>query len=181
MPQVQRHSLAELTPEQVRSIVSLRVEVWPKEKRLGELIDAFTRGREGTDGQEFFIVWNHDEAIAQAEIFPRTIGTANGDMLVMALAGVCVSPGRQGEGLGRTVVREAFRQVDAGGYPISLFQTGVPDFYRKLGAATVHNEFRDGTNRDAPESSPWWEPHIMIYPGNAVWPAGLIDLNGRGY
>jgi predicted N-acetyltransferase YhbS len=128
-----------------------------------------------------FVVWDGGQAIAHARTFPRTIRSRSGDITLMGLAGVCVMPERRGEGLGRDVVRKAFERVDRGDFPVSLFQTTVPDFYTGLGAKAIANRFVNSRNTDDPEANPWWDPHIMIYPADAVWPDGTIDLNGSGY
>lgn len=126
------------------------------------------------------IIWDEERALAAALIFPRTIASQMGELEVMALAGVCTHPNHRGRGLGAQLIDAAFREVDDGHYRVSLFQTGVPDFYRRWGAATVTNEFWDSTRAD-PNENPWWDEHIMIYPGDFPWPEGKIDLRGGGY
>jgi hypothetical protein len=71
--------------------------------------------------------------------------------------------------------------VDGGEFPVALFQTAVPDFYTRLGSRSVSNRFVNSRNSEDPEANPWWDPNIMIYPADAAWPMGTIDLNGSGY
>jgi GNAT superfamily N-acetyltransferase len=107
--------------------------------------------------------------------------TEAGELPVMALSGVCVAEPFRGLGIGAALVRSAFERVDQGEFPVSLFQTTVPDFYRKLGAVAVDNVFRNSRNEADPEASPWGDEEIMIYPRHFDWPKGIIDLNGPGY
>jgi len=126
------------------------------------------------------IIWEAGKPIAAAQTFARTIHFAGQSLTVLALARVCAEPTQQGRGLGAQIVRRAFEPVDSGRYALSLYQTGVPGFYEKLGAKRVDNEFFNA-KADNPDESPWWNDYIMIYPGIADWPAGRIDLNGPGY
>jgi predicted N-acetyltransferase YhbS len=140
---------------------------------------------------ETFAVFAPDgRALAHAWTFPREIATASGRLRVLALAGVCSDPEVRGAGLGRAVVLAAFARIEACGCALSLFQTGVPDFYAKLGSRLVHNRFFDSlyvppapgarpTNGTRDE--PWWNPHVMIHPAGASWPDGSIDLLGPGW
>ncbi len=118
----------------------------------------------------------HGELLAYAASFRRTILGAGGRREVLALAGVKSHPGHRGRGFGVAVVRAAFARVDAR-LDACLFQTGVPVFYRKLGARALDNPF---VNR-ACDARAFWEPHAMIWPASAAWPAGEIDLNGEGW
>ena len=61
-----------------------------------------------------------------------------------------------------------------------LFQTGVPDFYRQLGAARVRNRFINSLAED-PRANPWWDEHVMIHPGDYPWPQGVVDLQGGAF
>lgn len=156
----------------------------PKTESLEERVE-----RVVADGnpvyRDLFVVWDGNVALANAIVFKRTIATARGLLDVMALAAVCSSPARRGEGLGALVVSEAFKEVDSGRYPVSLFQTGVPGFYEKLGARAVDNVFVNSlyapSDRHGAPNAPWWEPHVMIYPAAYDWPEGKIDLLGAGY
>ena len=79
------------------------------------------------------------------------------------------------------IVQEAFKRVDQGEFPVSLFQTTLPQFYEKLGAVEVKNRFVNSKNNDAPNANPWTDDHVMIYGNNSLWPEGQIDLNGKDY
>ena len=79
------------------------------------------------------------------------------------------------------IARSAFERVDSQLFPISLFQTGVPNFYLKLGARVIDNRFVNSKNKAAPNENPWWDTSVMIYPSSYEWTEGTIDLNGSGY
>lgn len=178
---VSTHRTGELNHEKVLRVARLLRHVWPRStKTLDYFVSLIAdESPERADGKSH-VVWEDEDPIAFAHTFRRTIRFAEGAMDVMALARVCVHPDRQGRGLGAALVRKAFASVDSGVYRVALFQTEIPDFYRKLGAVTVDNAFRDGTADDA-TASPWWDDNIMIYPGVPDWPAGMIDLNGPAY
>jgi predicted N-acetyltransferase YhbS len=182
---------ANLTEAQALAIVTLVNSVWPTpDKALTELVQELRgSGREmaaigsekTSEARLHFVVWEEDRAIAHAVTFPREISTPRAALSAMGLASVCVDPDRRGQGLGAAVARSAFQLVDGGSFPLSLFQTGVPGFYIKLGARTVTNRFVNSANAADPERNPWWEKYVMIYPAHYAWPEGTVDLNGPGY
>ncbi len=185
---VSQYKHHELTEDQVKAIVSLTNMIWPnKDKSLAELIaDASKRREENTHNllnnrTTHFVIWEGEKAIAHSRTFPRTIFTENGPLEVMALASVCVLPEKRGKDFGKAVVENAFEQINRGEFSVSLFQTGVPKFYEKLGCRGVSNSFFNSQNRDNPNANPFWDVTIMIYPAAFNWPSGKIDLNGPGY
>lgn len=174
----------ELKRAQVRGLLLLQDRVWPKPEEIARPIEARIDSYYAhTPGNyEILLIESGGELLAHAEIFPRTVRTSNGEMEVMALASVCTPPDRRGEGYGRRIVRKALEQVDNGRFSVSLFQTGVPEFYAKLGAREVFNTFINSKGLDGVDHAPWWNPHRMIYPAHfAGWPDGGIDLLGPGY
>jgi predicted N-acetyltransferase YhbS len=125
-----------------------------------------------------FIIGEGDKPVlAHARIFRREIFTSQGPLLVGALAMVCVHPDYRGRGWGAAVVRAAFDFLPELSTQVALFQTGVPQFYEKLGSRIIHNRF---FNSDKP-GNPFWDKCEMIYPAAFAWPEGDIDLNGPGY
>jgi predicted GNAT family N-acyltransferase len=182
--QLTRKPYKELSRHQVENLLRLQDMVWPKPEKIArpmaDRVDSYFSDCD--EEYEIFLLEDGDTLLAHAEIFPRTILTSAGKMLVMALASVCSPPDRRGEGYGKRIVQAAFGQVDNGRFFLSLFQTRVPDFYEKLGARKVLNTFINSKGKDGVDFSPWWNPHAMIYPGAFVqWPAGEIDLLGPGY
>lgn len=165
------------TPDEMRAIAELVNATWPREAPVPGTRATPPREQDKTH----VTIWDGDMLVAHAAFFPRTVRHVAGELVVMALAGVCVPKDRRGAGLGRKAVLEAFRDVDTGLFRVSLFQTTVPDFYRRLGAVVVGNRFGNGRNASDPGKTPWWDPYVMIYPAWAGWPAGDIDLNGPGY
>lgn len=191
MYQVWEYLDSDLTDGQIWAIARLMNEVWPSESRtLAEIVEAWRaeigerKGGAVEDAQKQyarFVIWEGEKAIAHASTFPRQIYTPQGAITVMGLGGVCVDANRRGEGLGAAVMRPAFERVDRGLFPLSLYQTGVPGFYEKLGAKLVYNQFINSKNSDDPQKNPWWDTHVMIYPAHYEWADGTIDLNGFGY
>jgi hypothetical protein len=186
MSDVSIHTDANLTSERIEAFVRLVTDVWPsKDKTFQERLNQYVGWVEHNRRTGFevvtFAVWDGDRAIAHARTFSRLVHTQAGDLTVMGLAGVCAASDRRLEGLGKAVVLKAFERVARGEFPLSLFQTGIPDFYRKLGSRCVENRFVNTLNTEHPDDNPWWDPHIMIYPADGDWPEGTIDLNGPGY
>lgn len=172
------------TREQVRSIVDLLNRVWPDPRRgVGELVEDFIRRSRLPERapNERVVIWEGTRPLALADSYGRRIITSAGELEVQALNSVCVDPDFRGLGLGREAVLAAFARIGRGDFPLALFQTGVPQFYEKLGARRVSNRFINRRHPEDPRANPWWEANVMIYPGNAPWPEGVIDLNGNGY
>lgn len=122
--------------------------------------------------------------VATAEGFKRIVHTERGELPVLALACVCTLPECRGMGLGKRTVETILKKVDDGLFPLALWQTGVPEFYMKMGAVKVLNRFVNRRHPQHPDRNPFWDVHQMVYaPGGGlgVWPDGTIDLNGLGY
>jgi GNAT superfamily N-acetyltransferase len=120
------------------------------------------------------------QIIAKAGFAPREVLTRRGPLAVLALAGVLSHPQRRGEGLGAAVVRACFGLVDDGSFGCSFFQTGVPEFYDRLGGRVVDNPLINSLSPD-PQERPFWDKVAMIYPASFDWPAGPIDTQGPGW
>jgi hypothetical protein len=180
-----------LSKEQVVEMVTLLNNIWPNpEKSVSEQVAGFlARYREHPGGAPGLtrpsirhLVWQEGQLAGHTHTFERRVITEAGEIPVMALSGVCVAEPVRGLGIGAALVRSAFERVGQGEFAVSLFQTTVPDFYRKLGAVVVDNVFRNSRNVADPGASPWEAgEEIMIYPSRFEWPRGTIDLNGPGY
>ncbi|MEO1236601.1 MAG: GNAT family N-acetyltransferase [Planctomycetota bacterium] len=120
---------------------------------------------------------------ANAGTLTRRIALPDGgEWVVQGLMDVATSPAARGRGLGVAVVRAAWAAVDSGALPLCLFETGeARPFYEKLGARVVTNRFIDSTHPKRPEVNPFTDELEMIYPADAAWPEGTIDLRGPGY
>jgi N-acetylglutamate synthase-like GNAT family acetyltransferase len=141
-------------------------ELTPQEERPDRMIAA---------------VWDGERVIAHSESFRRTVFTVAGAMDILALTGVCVHPDYRGLGYGEAVAKAQLARVDRGEFPLAFYQTKVADFYRKLGAKTVENRVRNSRHPIDTEKPPFWEPYRIVYPATAIWPEGVVDLNGLGY
>lgn len=190
MPNLVRRPDAALSSDEVFEIVSLLNRVWPKpDATVAELVRAFPEAQryrrvaepEAREPAMRHLIREEAGLIAHALTFERTILSEEGEVRLMALSGVCVMPSHRGQGLGRDIARDSLARVDRGDFPVALFQTGVPAFYRALGAEVIRNRFCDSRNRIAPDANPWNDEWIMIYPGEYKWPRGVVDLNGPGY
>lgn len=136
--------------------------------------------RERSEGRQAFFAMN-GQLIGYAEIFPRTVYTANGPLEIMGLGSVCVSGESRGQGLGKKIVQACFEAVDQSNIDVCLFQTGVPAFYEKLNCKLVNNQFVNKKNSEDTGKNPFWDDYTMVYPTSYKWPADTIDLNGPGY
>ncbi|MEM9418286.1 MAG: GNAT family N-acetyltransferase [Planctomycetota bacterium] len=120
--------------------------------------------------------------VANAAILTRTISTAQGELTVSGLLDVATSPSVRGQGLGVKVVQAAWASVDDGTHPLCVFETGeARPFYEKLGARVVDNTIIDSTHPTSPRNNPFEDAWVMVYPAEAAWPEGEIDLRGPGY
>ena len=180
---MQKHHLKckELSFEQAAEIVLMLSAIWPpKDNNLS--FDAMVRGYLAKNREHDLILYLDGGAVAAHAItFTRTIGTSKGEMNILALAGVAVHPDYRKTGTGKLIVMDAFSCLSTYGFSLSLFQTGVPGFYLKLGAATVGNRFVNSLDSEYADKSPWWDKEVMIYPGTAGLPEGTIDLLGPAY
>lgn len=169
-----------------RAIAELLIKVWPRrtfEERLARLMGEW-RDYTGPDAEfpRSVIIREDGHVIAHAAGVPRTIGTIDGDITILALAQVCTDPAARGRKLGQAVVRAIFDAVDHGPFPHSLFQTShaVRPFYEKLGSSLITNPIVNSLGED-PTINPFWDEIAMRYPAAKPWPEGTIDLRGPGY
>jgi predicted N-acetyltransferase YhbS len=128
------------------------------------------------------VIGPRGQVLGNVGLIARQIETPAGLMRVQGILDVASSDEARGLGLGRRLIRAAWDEVDAGLYPLCLFQTGpAVGYYERLGARVVDNEFFDSTG-DTPEGQrPFTDEAVMIYPADADWPAGPIDLRGPGW
>lgn len=191
MAEVQIYNESELTDEQIAAVVTLTNSVWPKEElTLEQRIEqttALIRSPERPGIHPLrFVVWDNESAIAHALVFERVVHVLDDNdkpiqsINVLALAAVCTDHNHRGAGLGVAVAKAAFGQI-SDRRPVSLFQTGVPKFYEKLGGRIVSNPFVNLLNEENSQANPWWDVEVMIVPGSFGWPDGKIDMNGAGY
>jgi len=172
----------ELGRKRAVEVVSMLNSIWPPKGEGTESIDfKVNRYLEKNGDHDLILYLEAGIVAAHAIMFPRTIDTSNGRMEILALAGVAVHPDYRKTGTGKLIVMDAFSCLSTYGLPLSLFQTGVPGFYLKLGGVTVSNRFVNSLDPKYTDKSPWWDKEVMIYPGTAGLPEGTIDLLGSGY
>lgn len=188
-PKLEGILTSELSRADAVAIGELLVRVWPKPGVTAEdRADIMQTNRgdakvpPGLESRSI-VIRDGDKVIGHASAFVRTVGTTAGDMMISALGSVCTDPDYRGQRLGEYLVREAWRWVDEGRVPFSLFQTSerAKQFYDKFGCILVQNRIIDST-ADDPNRCPFKDDHIVRYPGSGrEWPNGTIDLRGRGY
>ena len=168
---------ADLTPAATQSILDLTHKIWPPAPEAPPPDFARVLSDWRAQNAAHFVISENGVVVAHAEIFPREIITTRGPITVGALASVCVHPDYRGRGWGAEVVREAFAYLPKIKVEVALFQTGVPQFYEKLGCRLIDNRFHNnGDYQDV-----FWDDYKVIYPADFAWPEGEIDLNGPGY
>lgn len=156
--------------------------VWPPE--LDDALGLEMTPEDARPERFIALAERQGRVVATAEGFRRTLVTERGELSVLALASVCTLPECRAQGLGQRVVQMVLRLVHEGRFPMALWQTGVPEFYRKLGAIEVSNRFVNRRHATQPDRDPFWDKHRMIYVPNGsreIWPEGTIDLNGPAY
>jgi len=187
METIREYVDSELTGEIAHSIAALACRAFSDSQRtyaqrVAEILDTADNSDLAKKCARRFVVWRDGKAIAHARTFVRHVFAEDTEIPVLALASVCSDPEKRGQGLGAVVTRKAFEVVvEANGPHVSLFQSPVPDFYRKLNCKVITNRFVDRTNNEDPEANPWRSSSIMIFPSEYPWPDGVIDLNGPAY
>lgn len=167
----------------IRDIAELLHQIWPPgkdERNVEWSIDDYMRD-EFLPINKSILIWENNLLIGHTEIFSRKIETNSRMINNMALANVCVRPGYSGNNYGIEMVKTAFDFVDNQHFECSIFQTELPDFYRKFGCQTITNEFINSQNTGSQSENPWWNTYVMIYPGEYNIGFHKIDLNGKGY
>ena len=185
--QVVEYAESELNEELATAFINLLNAIWPsKDKSENDLVEEIIRESSRPDDEiesnkTRFVIWENDVVVAHAEVFVRRIFTQEGEKDVLALAGVCTDLGFRGRNLGVEIVRAALAKLTEFDLDVCLFQTGVPSFYEKLGGRIIDNRVvnhHHPTERQAddPDANPFWDETVMIYPANADWPTGTIEL-----
>ena len=175
---VHEYNKPDFNATQIESIARLELAAFSSTRTLADRFERIA-GIGGEPNEKRFVIWKKKQAVAAARTFHRVIFVAGRELNVLALASVCTDPSCRGEGLGRLIVTAAFKDVESNKFDLSLFQTGVSEFYEKLNCRLIENEI---LNRKSPESDPpFSDAHAMIYPSNYDWPEGTVDLNGDGY
>ena len=152
-----------------------------REEQFAELATTHRPGAQRNP--RVFIVRASKQLVASAMVFPRTIAVESNETTTLALASVCSAPAHRGKSFGRAVVQAAFKLVDDGEFPHSLFQTSedIRPFYEKLGACKIRNRIVNSLG-DPPTANPFKMPEIMCYATDPVcWGEAPIDLLGPGY
>lgn len=182
MRKVVRKEWNEIGRSEIDELFRLWNRVWPRE---GMTIEEQIEEKAVPKGPmaRWHLLHDSESLVAVARTFEREIEFADlGERKrVLALASVCSDPNLRGRGFGIAVVKDAFSRVDEGEFSLSLYQTGVPGFYEKLGARIIENRFINSLSETDPEANPWWEKFSMIYPAASTWNDGLVDLLGPGY
>ncbi|MDA3901552.1 MAG: GNAT family N-acetyltransferase [Spirochaetes bacterium] len=170
----------ELSQSRAEEIITMLHQIWPPDETtdIKTSINSYISKNERHD---LILYLENNSVIAHAISFTREINTDEGKMEVLALAGIAVRPEHRGRNLGKEIVLDAFENIKRNKLELSLFQTGVPRFYEKMGGRIISNRFVNSLNNEDPQANPWWDKSVMIYPGTAAFPDGTIDLLGSGY
>jgi predicted GNAT family N-acyltransferase len=172
----------ELSKIEIRKIVTLIFTVWPPKEvhfSIEQKIENYTI--ENVPFNKVFLIYENNALIGHTEIFNRQLIAESNKINNLALAGVCVSQEHRGKNIGIKLVRKAFEYIETGKFDCSIFQTQVPEFYKKLNCKIIYNTFINSKNKENININPWWDPYIMVYPGEFDLRESIIDLNGSGY
>lgn len=171
---------SDLTPDLLAAIAEVRDRVWPPETDGGHGLP--TTKEADCPKLLRHLAFLDGRLAAHAAGFSRTIIHQRGQTEVLALASVFSDPNLRTRGLGKAVVRAALERVDNGEFTASLFQSPVPDFYRRLGCRTLTG-YRWVNRLDPvdPERHPFWNDDVMVYPASRAWHGQLIDINGPAW
>ncbi len=160
-------------------------QVWPSADGpdLATRLARIEATSNATSELRWHLVFDHDELVAAARTFRHAVTFGSSEdgrdvrsQQIIALASVCTAPDRRGEGLGDSVAREALARASHD-VP-ALFQSGVPEFYERLGARRITNEI--STSLEGARS--FHEPAAMIFAADAPWDDDApIDLRIAGW
>lgn len=161
------------------SIIKLVRSIWPSKEGCEHSHEEDLKLFFADRPEELHIVLKCNYEISgYARVFLREILIGKEVYRNCALAGVCVNESHRMKGYGHRIVRRAFELVDNKHYDCSVFQTGVPGFYEKLGAKIIYNSC---VNSQDGNSNPWWDKFVMIYPSLIETSDQIIDIKGKGY
>ncbi|MEQ8210366.1 MAG: GNAT family N-acetyltransferase [Lacipirellulaceae bacterium] len=187
-PEIETWYVDDIDPALALEISKLLCTVWPKPDRTPESRAQQLAEEQGkysgpkSQAPRSFLMREHGRVIAHSAILPRKIRTSQGEHVVAGLAKVCSDPKQRGRGLGERIVRAALQVVDSGEFEVMLFQTSIEvrPFYEKHGAREIENRIVNSL-ADDPDANPFWDRVVMIYPSDAEWPEGVVDLLGPGF
>lgn len=170
--------LADVDNETRLQCAALWETVWPRaddHQDLGARLERMATAYAGQEQQQWHLGIDDNRVVAVARTFHRTVAIGRTPTTVLALASVCSDPEVRGHLWGTAVTAAAFTRSSDDGLPC-LFQTGVPDFYGRLGAVLLGNEIVTSV----PGTEPFDDPFAMVYPATTPWPKdAAIDLLGN--
>lgn len=173
----------ELTIHEVKNLLELLTSVWPPQNgtpNIENMIKGYKSGNQNSF-HKVLLDYNNKELVGHTEIFNREIIIDSERIQILALAGVCVKPNFRGKNIGLELVKKSFEFVDNGNFNFSIFQTNVPDFYKRLNCKQINNIFINSKNTNNVKMNPWRDPFVMIYPDTYEIGNKVIDLNGDCY
>ena len=175
---IQTCSWSQLTDKQLLQACTLWNEVWPKDASPEARAERVRQAElHKLEDHNIHFIEEDGHIIATSRTFLQTIQVGNKKEKVLALASVCSNPNKRKLGLGKALVQHSFAHLNDD-ITICLFQTGVPEFYKKLGAKLINNQI----TTSAPDVRAFWEPYAMIYPALPEWDDRRpIDLLGPGW
>ncbi|NJN20454.1 MAG: GNAT family N-acetyltransferase [Leptolyngbya sp. RL_3_1] len=177
---IQRITVNDLDKPLILQILKLQNSVWPADKNIDHQYETYIHINTARPDLNALTAHEGTTLVGYAEAFSRVISYGEEQHQIGCLADVCVLPQRQGQGIGKAIVNAAFNLIETGEFQVFLFQTGVPEFYLKLGAVLIDHQFIN-TKAAQPEKNPWWDQHVMIYPASFNWFDGVVDLNGEAF
>ena len=180
--QVYIKTIADLSNSSILEINGLTERTWPETKKpaLTEQVQV-KNFQDRNPNKHCHLIYKEKQLIAYAESFPRLVKHAGKEITLMGLGAVCVDHSARGLGLGAKIVERCLNRVDEGEFEVSLFQTMVPNFYKKLGCQVIENQIINSLNIESPTTNPFWDDFIISYPTDYQWTNEKIDLLGTGY
>jgi predicted N-acetyltransferase YhbS len=171
----------DLTGAEWLELAELLHTVWPNpglsaEGRAGQRKNAAVE----RPASEVITIHAEGRLVAAGQTFGREVLVDGQRRNALALAAFAVAEDRRGEGLGKRIVREAFKRVDSGAFEFAIFQTGVPGFYEPMNCRAIDNMVINSLSDD-PDANPFNDTHVMVYPATADLGIGPVDMLGPGY
>ena len=172
---------SDIKKNQVVDILELINLTWPDDDKAKPLEEKVTGFYDDHPEKICYCLYKDKKLVGYAESIPLTIKIEKNWLKALGLGGLNVHPDWRVKRYGKAILEAVLKKIDSGEYPFCIFQTGIPNFYEKLGCKVIKNKFINSNNQVDPFKNPFWDEYVMVYPASARWPTGTADLRREGF
>lgn len=170
-----------LTPADHAALSQLLAAVYP-EHRERFATHSWPKGY-GRPEARLWLVDQHGDPVAHLLAERRIVGTSGGDLTILGIGGVAVTPHHQRKGLGIELMarlRPLLHRELVADFAFLQCREAVVPFYLRAGWTRVGNRVRHLDIADERTVIEGYWP-TLVMPGRqstAAWPDGVVDLRG---